>query len=254
MLPYPFFKRGLKMMFTPTIPGNLPPLPKLILWKDPIARIGAECMAVDEVLLEWGKIPVLREYHWLEPTVTYGYFDSEETARMIFPDKELIFVRRWTGGGIVDHRADIPFTLAMHRTDVPARPTSAALYRWIHGALAKVLRECGVECEMLSGDAPNGGRACFSSPVTSDLVHPNGDKLAGGGQRRVRDGVLHQGSIQNCVLPEGWCDLLANRLAEFVTVSSSCELFEGMNDRVAELLAAKYQTNAWKIGPKHKAK
>ncbi|MFR4222498.1 MAG: lipoyl protein ligase domain-containing protein [Akkermansia sp.] len=95
--------------------GNLSPLPELVLWRDPVARSGEEAMAVDEALLEWGEKPVLRAYRWAEPTVTYGYFDEEATARAIFPGEELHFVRRWTGGGIVDHRQDIPFTLAMHR-------------------------------------------------------------------------------------------------------------------------------------------
>ncbi len=208
-------------------------------------------MAVDEALLEWGRKPVLRAYRWAEPTVTYGYFDEEATARAIFPGEELHFVRRWTGGGIVDHRQDIPFTLAMHRKGEKERPSSAVLYRWIHGALARVLRDCSVECVMLDGDAPDGGRACFSSPVTSDLVLPGGEKLAGGGQRRVRGGVLHQGSIQNCLLPSGWDELLAARLAEKHSLCVDAELFPGMNARVEELLASKYRTEAWRSGVRH---
>lgn len=232
------------------IAGNLPPLPELVLWRDPVERSGTEAMAVDEALLEWGEKPVLRAYRWGEPTVTYGYFDEEATARSIFRGEGLRFVRRWTGGGIVDHRQDIPFTLAMHRQDV-ARPSSATLYRWIHGALARVLKECGVDCVMLDGDIPDGGRACFSSPVTSDLVLSGGEKLAGGGQRRVRDGVLHQGSIQNCCLPDGWDVMLASRLSETHFLRTDSSLFPGMEARVAELLASKYSTEAWRHGVRH---
>lgn len=239
------------MLGLSTIIGNLSPLPELVLWRDPVARIGAESMAVDEAILEWGKMPVLRAYHWAEPTVTYGYFDEEVTARSIFPGDELHFVRRWTGGGIVDHRQDIPFTLAMHRKGDVERPTSALLYRWIHGALARVLKDCGVECMMLDGDAPDGGRACFSSPVTSDLVLPDGAKLAGGGQRRVRDGVLHQGSIQNCSLPIGWDEKLASRLSDRYTFSDASELFPGMNARVSELVSTKYGRGEWRERGRH---
>ena len=139
----------------------------------------------------------------------------------------------------------------MHRSDGKERPASATLYRWIHGALARVLKDCGVECVMLDGDAPDGGRACFSSPVTSDLVLPGGEKLAGGGQRRVRGSVLHQGSIQNCVLPSGWDEMLASRLAEEHSLSGEAELFPGMNARVAELLVSKYHTEAWRSGVRH---
>lgn len=231
--------------------GNLPPLPELVLWRDPVARSAAEAMAVDEALLEWGERTVLRIYRWGEPAVTYGYFDEEETARNIFAGEGLRFVRRWTGGGIVDHRNDIPFTLAMHRKGPEGRPSSATLYRWIHGALARVMKDCGVECMMLTGDAPDGGRACFSSPVTSDLVLPGGGKLAGGGQRRVRDGVLHQGSIQNCRLPDGWDVMLASRLADAHTLTAEPFLFPGMEARVQELLLSKYATEEWRRGIRH---
>ena len=207
--------------------GNLPPLPELILWRDPVARSAAEAMAVDEALLEWGEFPVLRIYRWGEPAVTFGYFDEEGTARRIFPGEELHFVRRWTGGGIVDHRQDIPFTLAMHRRDGQGRPSSATLYRWIHGALARVLKDCGVECVMLAGDAPDGG------------------------QRRVRDGVLHQGSIQNCRLPDGWDVMLASRLADTHMLRTDSSLFPGMAARVAELLSSKYSTEEWRNGVRH---
>lgn len=191
------------------IVGNLSPLPELVLWRDPVARSGEEAMAVDEALLEWGRKPVLRAYRWAEPTVTYGYFDEEATARAIFPGEELHFVRRWTGG-IVDHRQDIPFTLAMHRKGEKERPSSAVLYRWIHGALARVLRDCGVECVMLDGDAPDGGRACFSSPVTSDLVFPGGENWLAAAREESAEAFFTRGASRivfslpdgmNCWLP-----------------------------------------------------
>lgn len=227
---------------------NLPPIPQLLLWRDPVARSGEEAMAADEALLNWGGFSVMRVYRWGRPTVTYGYFDHEREARCIFPGEGLDIVRRWTGGGIVDHRQDIPFTLALRPQDREGRPQSAALYRWIHGGLARTLRDCGVDAVMLVSDAPDGGRACFSSPVTSDLVLPDGEKLAGGGQRRARQGVLHQGSIQNCTLPEGWDLNLARRLAEQVTMSEDPEPFPGFSAEVVRLVESKYGTASWKAG------
>lgn len=227
---------------------NLPPLGRLMLWRDPVARSGAEAMAADEALLNRGETSVMRVYRWGRPTVTYGYFDHEEEARALFPGADLDFVRRWTGGGIVDHRRDIPFTLALRPEDRVGRPPSAALYRWIHGGLARTLRDCGVEAVMLGSDAPDGGRACFSSPVTSDLVLPNGEKLAGGGQRRAKQGVLHQGSIQNCTLPEGWDLNLARRLAEEVVLCEDPEPFPGFNGDVVRLVETRYTTPEWKAG------
>ena len=37
---------------------------------------------------------------------------------------------------------------------------------------------------------------CFQQPVRYDLVDELGNKLAGAGQRRGKQGLLHQGSVQ----------------------------------------------------------
>lgn len=226
-------------------------LDRLLLWRDPIARKGTAAMAVDEALLELTGTSVLRIYHWGRPTVTYGYFDKEATAQATYDSPELEYIRRWTGGGIVDHRGDTPFTLAILQPKGTPRTTSAELYRWIHGSLAKTLQEDKVDCLMLSEDAPNGGRACFSSPVTSDLVTSRGDKLAGGGQRRTRKGVLHQGSIQNCRLSQDWDKRFASLLAREITLSDSPEPVPGLNKRVQELLDSRYETPQWRAGSRH---
>lgn len=227
---------------------NLPPLKELLLWRDPRCRTGAEAMAADESLLLLGEASVMRVYQWGRPTVTYGYFDREDGARSLFSGDGLDFVRRWTGGGIVDHRHDIPFSLAIRLQDREGRPPSSALYRWIHGGLARTLRGCGVDALMLTDDIPDGGRACFSSPVTSDLVLPDGRKLAGGGQRRSKYGILHQGSIQNCILPEGWDLNLAERLSLNVSVLDSLEPYPGFEQKVSELVEHKYGTALWRRG------
>lgn len=224
---------------------NFFPLKDILLWFDPVRRTGVEAMAVDEALLTYGAGSVLRVYQWLQPTVTYGYFDKECQARELFDDGGVDFVRRWTGGGIVDHRYDIPYTLVLKRE---GRIPSTVLYRWIHGGLAKTLRFFNIEAVLLANDVPDGGRVCFSSPVTSDLVLPNGDKLAGAGQRRSKHGVLHQGSIQNCSLPEEWAEKFALRLSEAVCTSKAKEPFEGFDKAVKQLVDEKYSTDKWKSG------
>lgn len=220
------------------------PLEKLTLWRDPVARTGAESMAVDELLLSlpgsW-----LRIYRWKEPTVSFGYFDTTAEARRLFPDEGLVFIRRWTGGGIVDHRHDIPFTLALAREDRPGNPSSAALYRWIHGDLAAAMQRSGVNCLLLTEDAPEGGRACWASPVASDIVDSRGIKLAGGGQRRNPKGILHQGSIQGCSLPAGWDLLFAHMLAGKVTLLEETEPAPSFTERAVMLARKKYAGDAW---------
>ena len=220
------------------------PLPTLTLWKDPVARTGWECMAADELMLglpgSW-----MRIYRWGRPTVSFGCFDTSAEASRLFPDAGIDYIRRWTGGGIVDHRTDIPFTLALSPEDRPCRPTSAVLYKWIHGALAAAMKQCGVACRLLPADAPDGGRACFSSPVASDLVGPNGEKLAGGGQRRTPLGILHQGSIQNCILPEGWDLAFAELLSIRFTIIETEEPAPGFRNAVRTLAEQKYASAAW---------
>lgn len=223
----------------------LQPLKQLLLWYDPLARPGAEAMAVDEALLELSDDSVMRVYAWGRPTVTYGYFDRKDVAAATYPGGELEYIRRWTGGGIVDHRNDVTFTLVLLQPKGEIRPASSSLYRWLHGALARTLRDYSIDCIMLTEDVPDGGRSCFSSPVTSDLVSGAGDKLAGGGQRRTRRGVLHQGSIQNCVLPPDWGDNLACRLADEVRISYEAEPVPGLNARVKELLESRYNRKDW---------
>lgn len=221
-----------------------PFLPSLTLWKDTRPRCGEDNMAADELLLSlpgsW-----LRIYHWSEPTVTYGVFDTRKEAQRIFPASDIRFVRRWTGGGIVDHRNDTPFTLSLSRENFPVPPLSAALYAWIHGELASVFRAIGIECHLLSSDAPDGGRACWASPVTSDITDEQGRKLAGGGQRRTPHGILHQGSIQGCTPAKDWDELFAARLSAHVHIISGTEPVPGFEEKIAVLSREKYASAQW---------
>jgi lipoate-protein ligase A len=45
--------------------------------------------------------------------------------------------------------------------------------------------------------------------------------------------------------------MLAARLADGHSLCVEAELFPGMNARVAELLASKYRTEAWRSGVRH---
>ena len=65
-------------------------------------------MAVDSWLLTQ-EIPVLRLYHWKGLWGSMGYFGEVEKAGKLLPEVSL--VRRATGGGLVDHRNDITYTL-----------------------------------------------------------------------------------------------------------------------------------------------
>ncbi|MFI3242678.1 MAG: hypothetical protein R3Y56_00330 [Akkermansia sp.] len=221
----------------------LPPQ-ELKLWLDPLPRTGYQNMAADELLSRrpeaW-----LRVYNWCRPTVSFGYFDTTQVAARIFPGEGIEYIRRWTGGGIVDHRKGYTYTLTLPAIEGIMYPSSDALYSWIHGALVKALCQHGVDCQLLSCDAPDGGRSCWASPVVSDVIDNKGQKLAGAGQRRYRGAVLHQGLIQECEPSQGWEQTLAQALCEQVTSISSEEPYEGFAAELSELCHEKYESEQW---------
>jgi lipoate-protein ligase A len=167
-------------------------LQRLVLWMDAEPRPGPEAMAADEWLLATARVPVLRVYQWDGAWGSLGVFGKLAEAHAAFP--ELSWVRRWTGGGLVDHRSDWTYTLAIPQSEALARARGAESYRWVHLALAGALKSSGAEVELAGTDAKTGVAVCFENPVTHDLVGESGAKLAGAGQRRTRAGLLHQGS------------------------------------------------------------
>lgn len=163
----------------------------LQLWIDESPRSGPENMAVDEWLLANVEVPTLRVYRWEENWGSLGYFGSIVEARETFPGVN--WVRRWTGGGLVDHRDDWTYTLVVPIGDPLARQRGAESYRLIHEALGQVLESGGVR--LSAGHEVTGAAACFENPVEHDLVDAAGRKRAGAGQRRTKTGLLHQGSV-----------------------------------------------------------
>lgn len=230
------------LMLQPLAGGTLPQA--INLWRDPVARRGYENMAADELLCRrpesW-----LRIYGWARPAVSFGYFDTVQEAARLFPGEGVEYIRRWTGGGVVDHRSGFTYTITLPAKEEVTYPPADQLYKWIHGALAQALIACGVPCSLLAEDAPDGGRACWASPVASDIVDAHGHKLAGAGQRRYRGAVLHQGLIQQCEPAEGWQLRLARGLAPEVVIVEGREPFPGFDHDVQELCRTKYDSAAW---------
>lgn len=181
---------------------------RLRLWMDPVKRSGPEAMAVDEWLLETAETPVLRVYGWLGEWGSVGYFGKLADARASFPGVE--WVRRWTGGGTVDHRADWTYTVVAPAGETLADARGAESYRLLHSALAELLAGEGTEARLSSGIGETGAAACFENPVSHDIVDAAGRKIAGAGQRRTKRGLLHQGSVAVACDPER----LASSLAE----------------------------------------
>lgn len=215
---------------------------KLQLWVDPVARSGPEAMAVDEWLLETARTAVLRVYGWDGAWGSLGYFGKIAEARERLPGVD--WVRRWTGGGVVDHRDDWTYTLVAPATGPLAGLRGAESYRLPHSALAATLRQEGISAT-LAGDEPgNGAALCFQNPVTHDLLAAGGAKLAGAGQRRTRTGLLHQGSVTGGLAAAesvARAEAFADRLADgWRTVD-----FSPPSEEISRLVADRYDDVAW---------
>ena len=91
-------------------------------------------MAVDESLLRHVQAPVLRIYGWEESCVSIGYFQKAS----IVP-AATSFVRRYTGGGLVEHGRDLTYTLVLPADHPLTLAGTLPSYRAIHEGLVSAL-------------------------------------------------------------------------------------------------------------------
>jgi lipoate-protein ligase A len=191
-------------------------------------------MAIDELLTRGAAAPLLRVYRWSEPTVSFGYFGEYEAVAARWPGRPL--TRRWTGGGEVPHDNDFTYTVIVPRSDSFARLPVRESYRLLHEAVAALIPGA----TLAAADAPENA-ACFARPVVADVIH-DGRKIAGAAQRRGTFGLLHQGSVQGLVWPDGLAESLAAALGK--TWSTGAISPEILSE--AEALALeKYATDPW---------
>ena len=221
---------------------------RLLVLDDPLPRPAALNMALDEaLLLAEGQTPLLRIYRWERPAVSFGYFEPWAATAARFPGVEL--VRRWTGGGAVEHGEDFTYSLVLPRTHPLTNLPAGESYRLVHRALGRCVEETGAGRTELNVEPPSlptaAMRECFQRPVRHDLLQ-NGSKLAGAAQRRTRQGLLHQGSLRP--LREGLVDRtrLARTLPGFLGQEwTEVGLPARDLDRARQLAADKYSSDGW---------
>ena len=201
-------------------------------------------MAMDEALLEamprLGQ-PVLRFYSWSEAPASFGYFQKFREVERLTLLRPL--VRRPTGGGIVSHAEDWTYSLAFPMSAAWYSLTATESYRRVHEWARDAFTRLKVATEL----APNCRKAeagqCFVGHEEFDLLW-RGQKIAGAAQRRTRNGLLIQGSIQPPPLSlakadwqKAMCDAAyfeqGIRWAEFAPDTP-------LNERALELAAQKY--------------
>lgn len=204
----------------------------------------AENMAADFLLLQrypQPNAPRLRHYGWHRPAFTFGYSQKIAFVRAQLPAETPVdLCRRFTGGGVVDHRDDWTYALVIPRGHDLEALRAAESYRAVHEALAAALRDHGqpattkTECdppavvarnpefrgvdlldptadrsspasaaESTAGSACTGpAGVCFTRAERYDVIDPrSGEKIAGAAQKRNRHGLILQGSLWRPAAP-----------------------------------------------------
>lgn len=224
----------------------------LDVYREAGAHSAAMNMAIDEALLEFVTIPLIRFYRWQFPALSFGYFGR--FANVAGYQRERDLVRRWTGGGIVFHGQDLTYSLLIPVSDTAFAESSISIYEKIHRALCDALSETGQPVVIAAGadgdpdsatvatrTGISAGYSCFANPVRADVMI-DGRKIAGAAQRRTRRGLLQQGSIQGIEFGNSLTEQFAQALS---TSSHERKIDDEIWNRARELTEQKYGTESW---------
>ncbi len=222
------------------------------LWQDG-SHSPAMNMAIDEALMltaESRGRPVLRLYEWDREAVSIGYVQKLASV----PKDRGEIVRRPTGGGIVYHQLHFTYTVVMPNSHWVVKDTKPIeSYNWLNRAVQSGMDQLQFKSELAAEDIPKSvdraGMVCFVTPTKYDLLSAE-KKVAGSAQRRAREGMLHQGSIEmegigqfsserlRYVLPKGFNKVLKCDYREFLPSKDLMDLAQKLVDE-------KYGAEAW---------
>jgi lipoate-protein ligase A len=153
-------------------------------------------MGMDEALLGFVqrlKNPVLRFYAWTAAAASFGYFQKYSEVERLTGLRPL--VRRPTGGGVVPHDRDWTYTLVFPPCHpwyaLRARQSYRAVHLWLQAGFSRL----GAKTEVAEEAMKAGPGHCFAGHEQFDLLLQK-RKIAGAAQRRTKQGLLIQGSIQ----------------------------------------------------------
>jgi lipoate-protein ligase A len=153
-------------------------------------------MAMDEALLESAPelgFPVLRFYGWTEPAASFGY--SQRWAEIEKMTLLRPLVRRPTGGGVVPHDNDWTYSLVFPPEHAWYQLKAAESYQRVHEWLRDAFSRMNVPTTLSPQRQKEIPGQCFIGAEKDDLLW-HGRKIAGAAQRRTRNGLLIQGSVQ----------------------------------------------------------
>src|SRR5439155_9541566 len=157
---------------------------------------GPRHMALDEVLLRSAQSGTasLRFYGWSEPTLSLGYFQSEELRHSDPVLAVLPYVRRPTGGATLVHHHEVTYALAL-----PAGRSWQQRGSWLermHAIIAGSLKPWRVTARLheITDTKPFTGVLCFQHHAPGDVMIGTA-KIAGSAQRKQRGALLQHGAI-----------------------------------------------------------
>jgi lipoate-protein ligase A len=153
-------------------------------------------MAFDEALLEsasqWEK-PVLRFYGWTERAASFGYSQKYgEVARLTLLRP---LVRRPTGGGLVPHDADWTYSLIFPPNHWWYASRATESYQRVHEWIRDAFTNLNLATQLSPDCRKELPGQCFAGAERFDVLW-HGRKIAGAAQRRNRQALLIEGSVQ----------------------------------------------------------
>ncbi|MBP5286743.1 MAG: lipoate--protein ligase family protein [Elusimicrobiales bacterium] len=212
-------------------------------------------MAADEILCGCNAAQyILRFFNWASPGITYGYSQRRrqvEAAVRIAGSSIKDLVRRPTGGGIVFHDDDVTFSFIFPSPELLFEPHKT--YERLHTAINRKYRECGEDFTLMSGRTESyavnsPAMACFSKPVTLDILY-NDRKVLGGALRKTGTKMLYQGSFQFPGARKRQAfhrRIIASALSEeFRLEWETVPFSEEMLEELRMLAVNKYRTEEW---------
>jgi lipoate-protein ligase A len=151
-------------------------------------------------------------------------------------------IRRPTGGGLVPHDADWTYSLAFPPGDPWYALKAVESYRRVHEWIQAAFAAANLATELSPCCRREAPGQCFAGAEPFDVLWQN-RKIAGAAQRRSRDGLLIQGSIQpppglsRAEFEKALCDIAR---AEWNVAWGPLEADARLRERVAELAREKY--------------
>jgi|TARA_Y100000310_G_scaffold284075_1_gene306570 lipoate-protein ligase A len=153
-------------------------------------------MAIDEAILHYCKIPVLRVYGWKPAGVSIGYNqDLHKEINIDYCKKNNIdIVRRVSGGKAVFHDKELTYSFIIPESiNLLPREINES-YKEIAKALVLAFEKLGIKAEIKKIPERIATSICFNSSNWYELLI-NGKKISGSAQRRMDGKILQHGSI-----------------------------------------------------------